>query len=139
MDWKLCAADDLRRYKQMKIGILNSKDRLRLISETSTSPRTSLGKRNPARNPGFINNLVEKEKLSSNIKSAEKLIAIIDRGLNSLSEEDRRLLEKFYMSDSPSKMRHLSDEFGYDPRSIYRKRDRALAKFTLAMYGLEIS
>lgn len=139
MDWKLCAIDDLRRYKQMKIGVLNSKDKLRLISQAAASPRTSLGKKNPINNPSLINSLVEKEKLSSNIKSVQKLISIIERGLDSLTDEERTILEKFYMSDCPSSIRHLSEEFGYEPRSLYRKRDRALARFTLAMYGLEIS
>ena len=139
MDWKICAADDLRRYKQMKIGVLNSKDRIRLISATAASPKSSLDKDNPARNSDLINAIVEKERLRSNIKSAEKLLSIIERGLNSLNEEDRKILEKFYMSDSPSKIAFLSDEFGYEPRSLYRKRERALAKFTLAMYGFEIS
>ncbi len=139
MDWKLCAIDDLRRYKQMKIGVLNSKDKLRLISAAASSPRTSLGKRNPINNPSLINTLVEKEKLSSNIKSTQKLLKIIERGLDSLTDEERALLEKFYMSDCPSNIRHLCEEFGYEQRSLYRKRDRALARFTLAMYGLEIS
>ena len=74
--------------------------------------------------------MVEKERLASNINSAERLLAIIDRGLDSLTDEERQLLEKFYMSNSPSKMRHLSEEFGYDPRTLYR---------TIAMYGLELS
>lgn len=136
MDWKLCAIDDLRRYKQMKIGILNSKDKIRLISSAASSPKGSL---NPIKNQNFINALVEKEKLNSNIKSAQKLIKLIERGLDSLTDEERSLLEKFYMSDCPSNIRHLCEEFGYEQRSLYRRRDRALARFTLAMYGLEVS
>jgi len=139
MDWKLCAEDDLRRYRQMKIGVLNTKDRLRLVS-TSLSSRGDVFKRkNGKADSEIINAIVEKERLATNIESAERLLAIIDRGLDSLNEEERRLLEKFYMSAAPSKMRRLSEEFGYEPRTLYRKRDRALAKFTIAMYGLEIS
>lgn len=139
MDWRLCAEDDLRRYKQMKIGILNSKDRLRLISEVIRSPKASFSKHSKRMDSDLINAMVEKERLANNINSAERLLAIIDRGLDSLTDEERQLLEKFYMSNSPSKMRHLSEEFGYDPRTLYRMRDRALANFTIAMYGLELS
>ena len=139
MDWRLCAEDDLRRYKQMKIGVLNSKDRLRLVSEALTSPKVNLGRKNRRTETEVINAIVEKERLTANINSAERLIAIIERGLESLTEEERRLLEQFYMSNSPSKMRHLSEEFGYEPRTLYRKRDRALTNFTIAMYGLEVS
>ena len=35
----------------------------------------------------------------------------------------------------PAKLR---DELGYAPRSLYRLRDGALKKFTLAMYGVEL-
>ncbi len=139
MDWRLCAEDDLRRYKQMKIGLLNSKDRLRLVSESVRSPKTSLGRKSKRAESEVINAVVEMERLAANINSAERLINIIERGLDSLSDEERRLLEKFYMSSSPSKMRHLSEEFGYEPRTLYRKRDRALTNFTIAMYGLELS
>lgn len=139
MDWKICAEDDLRRYKQMKIGLLNSKDRLRLVSETVRAPKTSFGRKSRRAESEIISALVEIERLSANISSAERLLAIIERGLDSLSDEERRLLEKFYMSSSPSKMRHLSEEFGYEPRTLYRKRDRALTNFTIAMYGLELS
>ena len=139
MDWRICAEDDLRRYKQMKIGILNSKDRLRLISESVRSPKVSFSKHGRRVDSDLVNAMVEKERLTNNINSAERLLAIIDRGLDSLTDEERRLLEKFYMSNSPSKMRHLSEEFGYDPRTLYRMRDRALANFTIAMYGIELS
>ncbi|MBR3847702.1 MAG: hypothetical protein IKM21_00235 [Oscillospiraceae bacterium] len=139
MDWRICTEDDLRRYKQMKIGLLNSKERLQLVSETMRSPKTSLGERSKRAETEFINAMVEMERLSANINSAQKLINIIERGLASLSPEDRKLLEKFYMSSSPSKMRHLSDEFGYEARTLYRKRERALTNFTIAMYGLELS
>lgn len=139
MDWKICAEDDLRRYKQMKIGLLNSKDRLRLVSETVRLPKTSFERRSKRAENEVINALVEIERLTENINSAERLLAIIERGLGSLNDEERRLLEKFYMTNSPSKMRHLSEEFGYEPRTLYRKRDRALTNFTIAMYGLELS
>lgn len=139
MDWRICAEDDLRRYKQMKIGLINSKDRLQLVSEAIRSPKTSLGERSKRMESELINAFVEKERLTANINSAERMINIIERGLASLSEEDRRLLEKFYMSNSPTKMRHLSEEFGYEARTLYRKRERALTNFTIAMYGLELS
>ncbi len=139
MDWKTCAVDDLRRYPQMKIGVLNSREKLKVVESAARSAKNSL-KRNPGRTDSrFVDAIVESERLRKNLKIAEGLLRLIERGLDSLTEEEELLLRRFYMSNSAPNMTKLKEELGYEPRSIYRLRDRALVKFTLAMYGVEVS
>lgn len=137
MDWKLCAVDDLRNYNQMKIGILNSQDKLRMVRTSAKDVVLPVGSRRL--DTRVINSLVETERLQENIKRAKKLVSLIDRGLASLTDEERCILEKFYMSGTPRTVTAISDELGYESRSIYRIREKALEKFTLAMYGVEVS
>lgn len=138
MDWKTCAVDDLRRYNQMKIGILNSRDKLKNIESTALSARTSAEKCAKKTASHLVDAIVESERLKTNIEVAESLTTLIDRGLSSLTDHERRVLEEFYMTDNPKGVRRLRDELGYAPRSLYRLRDNALKKFTLAMYGVEM-
>ena len=138
MDWKACAVDDLRRYRHMKIGVLNSRDKLRMLSSQATSARTTASRQCERTSPKLIDTIVETERLKSNLDVAENLVGLIERGLDSLSEEERVVLERFYISDLPKNMTHLKGELGYEERSLYRLRDRALKKFTLAMYGVEM-
>lgn len=139
MDWKTCAVDDLRRYNHMKIGILNSKDKLRALSRVADEGRMLSGKNGKRMDSRLVDAIVESERLKSNISAAESLTALVERGLSSLEHDERRVLEAFYMSDRPKTVRQIKEEFGYATRSVYRLRDSALKKFTLAMYGVEVS
>lgn len=139
MDWKACAVDDLRRYPQMKIGVLNSREKLRTVESLARSAKTSL-KRNPGHTDSrLVDAIVESERLRKSLKQTEALIRLIERGLESLTEEERLLLTRFYMSRTTPNITDIKRELGYETRSIYRLRDRALVNFTLAMYGIEVS
>ena len=137
MDWKICAVDDLRRYHLMKVGILNSKDKLKAIEQAVFYAKTSSDGKKPKTNSEIVDMLVEKERLKTNITAAERIIELVERGLDALNIEERAILEKFYMTDCPNKIKTLRSQFGYSQRSMYRVKDRALRKFTLAMYGVE--
>ncbi len=139
MDWKTCAVDDLRRYNQIKIGIINLQERLRIINKSIKHRGTTSNNRRRRMDSDIINALVEGERLQRNITSAESLAALVERGLGSLSDEEKKVLQRFYMSNAPVSSRVLAAELGYEPRTLYRLRERALEKFTLAMYGMEIS
>ena len=139
MDWKICAVDDLRRYPQMKIGILNSRDKLRAVDGFARSAKSSIEKKGRRADSKSVDAIVESERLRKNLKLAEGLVRLVERGLSSLTDEERAVLERFYMSTDVPSMTKLKEEFGYETRSVYRLRDRALMKFTLAMYGVEVS
>lgn len=138
MDWKICAVEDLRRYNLMKIGILNSEDKLRAIDNNVKRAHLSSEKSRKQLDSRLVDAIVESERLKANISTAKNLTGLVERGLSSLSESERRILEMFYMSDTSKPAAHLINELGYSSRSIYRARDRALEKFTLAMYGVEM-
>lgn len=137
MDWKICAVEDLRRYPQMKIGVLNSRDKLKSINSVARSGRlSSKGGRCDSK---IVDAIVETERLKKNLKHTEELIFLIERGLDCLTDEEKLILERFYMSSTVPSITKLKEEFGYESRSVYRLRDRALMKFTLAMYGVGVS
>ncbi len=139
MDWKTCAIDDLRQYNQIKIGIINSKEKLNIIKKKVRHANTTSAQRGKKMETNILNALVEGERLQQNIISAESLTKLVDRGLSTLDGEERRILERFYMTSAPKSGSALAAELGYEIRSLYRLRERALQKFTLAMYSKEIS
>lgn len=137
MDWKSCAVDDLRKYNLLKIGVLNSRDRIRAVEAAAERGRISVQNDSMHTDSRLIDAMVESERLNMNINTAESLIKLIDRGLSALDEAEKKVLEKFYMSSSPVNIHELERYLGYQARTVYRLRDRALTKFTLAMYGFE--
>ncbi|MBQ2840978.1 MAG: hypothetical protein II996_00620 [Oscillospiraceae bacterium] len=138
MDWKALALDDLRRYNYIKVGIINSTERLRAVEAAASSRLNSDGEKTSS-DPLFINQIAEAERLKRNISSAKIVTTAVERGLSALLPHEKRIIENYYMSDYPKSISQLKDELGYSRRSIYRLRDTALEKFTLAMYGVENS
>lgn len=136
MDWKTCAIEDLRRYNLIKIGIINSKERLALLNSVIENSLVTGKKKSSRKNSDYINALVKADKLQQNISSARNMTKLIERGLNSLTSEERQILDQCYMQSSSKPTTIISKEIGLSSRSLYRIRDEALAKFTLAMYGV---
>lgn len=122
----------------MKLGLINLQERLRTVRLSARSLKSSLHKTYRKTDTEYINIIVEKERLKTNIDLCENLVSLIDRGLSVLDNEERAVLEEFFMKPSPNIV-ELKARFGYETRSIYRLRDTALEKFTLAMYGISES
>ena len=137
MDWKASAIEDLRKYNYIKIGIMNSSDKLRCIEALAEHGRLNSGRHSTSPDSRLIDAIVECEKLRNNIKISKELAKAIERGLDALSEKERCVLHEFYMQEADVNMLKLKEKLGYETRSVYRLRDRALEKFTLAMYGVQ--
>ncbi|MBE6912511.1 MAG: hypothetical protein IJO61_00410 [Oscillospiraceae bacterium] len=137
MDWKACAVDDLRKYNYIKIGIANSTEKLRCIEAQAEHGKLNSGKYSSSPDSRLINALVESERLRNNILLSKNLAKMIERGLDALSDDERYVLREFYMQEADVNMIKLKERLGYEMRSVYRLRDRALEKFTLAMYGVQ--
>ncbi|MBQ8004664.1 MAG: hypothetical protein IJ299_06200 [Oscillospiraceae bacterium] len=136
MDWKICAVDDLRRYRLIKAGLLNSEDRLSALSAFIKSRRAAK-KPQGRRDAELADAVLESKLLHRNIAVAQSTVNFIERGLAQLTEPERAVLDMFYICDGKKSAYTISKELGYSTRSLYRERDRALEKFTLAMYGVE--
>lgn len=137
MNWKACAVEDLQRYNYIKIGIMNSSDKLRAIEAMAEHGKLNSCKKSDSPDSRLIDAIVESERLRQNIKISKELAKMIERGLDSLADNERCVLREFYMQDSGVNMLKLKEKLGYETRSVYRLRDRALEKFTLAMYGVQ--
>ena len=57
--------------------------------------------------------------------------------LRELSEEERRILEKMYIVPKNGNLDELCQELGVEKSSVYRRRDKALARFSVLWRGWE--
>lgn len=139
MNWKMRAIEDLRHYKFMKLGIINSKERLANI-DSAIKPLLHMSKKRRTRKKQeLIDAVKEADRLRQNISSAESVTTLVERALESLTELERDTLDKFYIDNNHKPITVISDELGCSERSLYRIRHEALEKFTLAMYGTAAS
>ena len=60
-----------------------------------------------------------------------------DVALAVLTDEDRLVLDRFYIHPMRGNVDRLRGELGLeDERSVYKRKDKALRRFTVALYGI---
>jgi len=142
MNWKNCAIEDLTEYASLKTAVLNLKSRLESVKiKNKTLSAVNLEKIGGGRgryDMGILNSIVELSLIEENLKMAEKRLESTERSLNSLRCEDRRILLELYVNRPPKQQEavdRLCEKLCCENSSVYRKREAALCRFTLAQYG----
>lgn len=142
MDWKRSAIEDLRNYRHHKDSLENIPSRIVALRDQYVAIKGGMSDGTPVQGRGstiedrMLSNITERERLSHNYRAAQRLVELIERGLNGLDDRERKVLEGMYMGAGRGNVDKLCDELGYEQRQIYRIRDAALHKFTVSMYGI---
>ena len=85
----------------------------------------------------LLSNIVHREELQRRLTDARRWVDIVDGGLAVLSDEDRLVLDRFYIHPMRGNVERLRNELGLeDERSVYKRKDKALRRFTVALYGI---
>lgn len=142
MKWDDVAIGDLRRYPGLCNSVENLAERVRILEESAADVKGANLDRIPISGGGshyedkILSNLVEKEKKRNLLKVNKQLKAAIEAGLNSLTKEERTVLESFYMFPHKNAADSLISILHCERATIYRIRRKALYKFTVNMYGI---
>jgi len=139
MNWKKESENELRDYGNKQVALINIPEyinqieyELSLIKKCKTDCISSKNKWDDF----LIDNLVRKNELERNLMLAKTRVELIERGLFSITNDERKLLEYFYIERPYDHVQKLCEEFDYEKSSIYNRKDIALRKFTMAMYGV---
>ncbi len=131
MDWKTEATEKLRRYRPLEQAMTNLTAELtRLELEAEALPNTA------AHQDRLLSNLTARRELSRSLDMTRSWLGQVDRALAVLTAEERQILHRLYMEPEKGNVGRLCDELSMEQSSLYRRRHRALYKFTLALYGL---
>ncbi len=141
MKWKNEAMEKLKKYDAMRMALKNIPEEIRrLKSEANIMRRASLetpfvrfsgGRREEA----MLSNIVQRQELEWTLKQVKHWLSVTDRGLLALPEDERLVLQRLYLYPEKGAVDRLCAELGIEQSSVYRKRDQALERFTVAMYG----
>ena len=141
MQWKNEAMDKLRRYQAMRCAMENIPEELRRLRADATAIRSSSadtvhvkgggGRREDA----LINNMVEQQELTQSLRQVQRWVRTVDQGLDALPNDERAILQRMYLFPEKCAVEQLCNDLGLEQSSVYRKRDQALHRFTIAMYG----
>lgn len=142
MDWKKAAIEDLRNYTYHRDSIKNIPERIQALKEQFEAIKCANSSRDPVQGgtsrveDSMLNNIVERQRLHHTLIATKRLVCLVQRGLAGLDETERRVLDRFYINRTRGHVEMLENELHAESSTIYRIKDQALYKFTIAMYGL---
>ena len=142
MDWKKAAEDDLKLYNLRVMSLENISERIATLKASKQGIKACVTDKSPVKGGQskyeemLINCIVEIERLSINYEVTKRLIRLTEKGLSVLDSDAREVLESFYISGSERCLEVLRERLGYEKSQIYRIKDRALQKFTIACFGI---
>lgn len=142
MNWKAEATDKLRRYGAMRLAAINLPAEIKRLSIEAQSIRSAridgpvVSGGGSKREDALINNLLHRKELEETLKQVKLWLTTADRAMSVLSQQEQLILHRLLIYPQPHAMDQLCQELELEQSTLYRKRDQALHKFTLAFYGI---
>lgn len=141
MNWKTEATDKLRRFDAMRQALVNLPEEIARLETAARSLRGATTDSAPVKGGGsrredaLLSNLVHRQELQWRLEQAKSWVRTTERAMGVLTAEERLILLRMYISPEKNAPARLCNELGIESSSVYRHRDRALEKFTMALYG----
>ena len=141
MNWKHEAIDKLKQYEAKKQALRSIPVEISRLEASMKSIRSTTADAIPVKGGGsgredmVLSNIVHREELKIALEQAQKWVDRVDAGLTVLCADERLILEKLYMKPGRGNMERLCGELMCEQATIYRRRDKALYRFTVCLYG----
>lgn len=145
MNWKNEAVERLKKYDAMCLAADNIPQEIRRLEDAATSIRSARtdGVRVQAggnhREEILLNNMMSRQELCWRLEQTKMWLSCMDKALGVLTPEEKQVLQRFYIYPGKGNVEQLCRELGVETSSVYRKRDKALWRFTIALYGGKVS
>ena len=142
MDYRKIMIDDLGKHRQRVCGLKNLREKiiaaeseLRAIKGADPSKITVAGGGN-AEADKRIALIVERDNYKRNYAIIKRAVDVLDEGLRTLTEQERKTLELFYMDRPHDHVGKVCELWQCEQAEAYRRKDEALRKLTIACYGI---
>lgn len=140
MNWKNESRDELREYEAKRQAAVSIPEEIRQLKAQMVKIGGS-GGTTPVKGGGSpwedrqINMIVKLEKLKISLSYARDCVARVERGLSALSEEERLILDRFYINPAKGNVDRLCEDLHLEKTAVYSRKDAALRHYTMARYG----
>lgn len=141
MNWKTEAVDKLRKFDAMRQAVRNIPEEIERLEIDARSIRGARTDGTPVKGGGskredaLLSNLVHRQELEWTLQQARSWLKTVSGAFGALTPEEKMVLTRFYIYPEQGGVSRLCEELGVEQSSVYRKRDKALQKFTIALYG----
>ena len=141
MNWKNEAMERLRKYDAMCLAADNNPREIRRLEEEATAIRSARTDGNYIQANGsrreevLLENMMRRQELHWQLDQTQAWLISMNKAIGVLTPEEKLVLHRFYMYPEKGSVEKLCQEMGLESSSVYRKRDKALRQFTIALYG----
>lgn len=143
LNWSVFAVQRLRDYEDRKTAVENITEQIKALEQRFTAIRSATTDGTPVqggnenkREEMLIRNIAEREELKNNLDIITREIEVTEKALNTLTEEEKLILRRFFILRQKGYVERLCDELFVSKTGLYLKKEAALKKFTLACYGI---
>lgn len=140
MNWKYESMEELREYEAKRTAVDNLPDEIqqlkaqmvKLGGSSNSVPVKGGGSQWEDRQ---INLIVKMDKLKTSLGYAREWVARVEQGLAVLTDEERLILDRFYINAAKGNVDRLCGDLCLEKSAVYDRKDKALRRYTLARYG----
>lgn len=141
MNWKNEAIDKLKQYMAMKMSLQTIPAEIKRLELDMRRIRSATSDGSPVQGGGsgredmMISNIVQREEMERSLEQAEIWVSLVEGALSMLTKEEKQIIDRFYIYPERGAAERLAGDLRMDVKTIYRRKDDALRKFTLSLYG----
>lgn len=143
MNWTYEAIDKLKGYEAHRRALENIPKEIKRLESAMCGIRSAETDSTPVQGGGsmredmMLSNIAHRQELEWTLEQARLWVDRVDNGLGVLDDEERLVLDRFYIHRARGNVRRLCDELGVqDESTVYRRKDKAVRHFTIALYGV---
>lgn len=142
MDWKREAEEKLRQYEARKSSLARTAAEIQRLEADLTRIRSASTDGTPVaggtntREDMLVGNIASREELARARRDTFRWLAVMDSAMAELSEEERLILDRFYIHRAKGHVDRLCEEMHLERTQVYARKDAALHRFTLLLYGV---
>lgn len=141
MNWKNEAMDKLRQYEARKNSLKSIPAEIHQLKDALTGIRSATSDGTPVQGGGsgredaLLSNIVKQEELERSLRMARTDVELVYAGLECLNDEERLILDRFYIHPGKGNVDRLCGELNVEKSQVYARKDAALRHFTISLYG----
>lgn len=142
MNWVKEAESKLRDYSAKEQSLESVTERITHLNlemscvRSATTDGTAVHGGGNGREDALLNNIVERDELKRVMVSTTEWLEWVNSALTALSDADNKLLDGFYINRRKGHIERLCEEMHLEKAQVYKRKDAALRKFTLLLYGV---
>lgn len=139
IEWKSVAIKELRTYAAVCLSLETLPELIErqkvAINRIRTSDPSKVSGVGGGDNDALLSAIVYRDELELRLKEAKKTISAIDKALGALSQAEFEILDILLIHPRKNGLDKLCESLCVEKTVVYERRNKALEKFTLSLYG----